>query len=180
MALANPKAQHQIPTAANVPTMWLWCRQHRLGTCPLLHPLTPFLPRDSPFPLLQRCIPKSFGFFAFLMPELFLTTKLPALQHFPPAANDTGYTSKRAGLRYLPRRKPASTGTQQSRMAQKPVRAISTLPHIIFKAPRAMARRSDVPCRAVPCHTAPGSLRASYPAAAACSLTSMAGAGVEM
>lgn len=93
------------------------------------------------------------------MPELFLTTKLPALRRFPPAANNTGHIGEHAMLRYLPRRQLASMGPQQSRMVQRPVRATSTLPHIVFEARGAMASqlvpcpgRCALPCRAMPCH----------------------------
>lgn len=157
MALANPEAQHQTPIVDSVPTMRFQCWHHGWGTCPLLYPLTPFMPCASPFPSLQLRVPKSFGFSAFLMPELFLTTKLPALRRFPPAANNTGHIGEHAVLRYLPRRQLASMGPQQSRMAQRPVRATSTLPHIVFEARGAMASqlvpcpgRCALPCRAMP------------------------------
>lgn len=86
------------------------------------------------------------------MPELFLTTKLPALRHFPPAENDTG-----TALWYLPRRQPASMGPQQSRMAQRLVRAISTLPHIVFEAAEAMASWSGG-CAVLYCAVPPPAL----------------------
>lgn len=56
-------------------TTQLWCQHCGLGTCPLLHPLIPFLPQESPSSLLQLHVPKSFGLSASLMPELFFSYK---------------------------------------------------------------------------------------------------------
>lgn len=183
MVLANPEAQHQTPAAASVSVTQLQCRHHRSRTCPQLYPLTLFLPQASPSPLFQPLAPKSCGDFAFLMPKLFLTTKLPALRHFPlPEQHGLCQQACRALVPTL-----ATAGQHGATAEQDGAQTIQGHLHAApghlqgswthGKSTRPLPRQA---CCALLCCASIGSVSASFLTAVACSPVCITRPGVEI